>query len=216
MRVGVLALQGGFAEHCAFLRAAGCEEVVEVRLPAQLATCDALVIPGGESTTIAKLAAEYGLADAIRAFAAAGHALWGSCAGAILLSRATRSGDSATVRVQPLGLMAIEVDRNAFGSQIASFEAQLACPAVLSASAAEQQQQQQQPFNAVFIRAPVLHVLDADAVEVLAALPDGRVVAARQGALLATSFHPELTHPPDTRFHQFFLRMAAEQQQQRH
>jgi 5'-phosphate synthase pdxT subunit len=186
MKIGVLALQGDFAEHIVMLKRLGAE-TVEVRLPAHLEGLDGLIIPGGESTTIGKLAVEFGLIEPLRAFGQE-HAIWGTCAGAIFLSKDAR-------RNQPLlGLMEITVQRNAFGRQVDSFEADLAIPEL-----------GERPYHAVFIRAPIIESVSEPA-RVLAALPDGRIVAAQQGKLLATSFHPELTE--DSRFHEFFLTLA--------
>jgi 5'-phosphate synthase pdxT subunit len=191
MKIGVLALQGDFAEHIVMLKKLGVE-TAEVRLPKHLDDLDGLIIPGGESTTIGKLMVIYGLLEAIRDFGQ-GHAIWGTCAGAILLSKDAR-------REQPLlGLMDITVERNAFGRQVDSFEAALDVDVVKKATESDE------PFHAVFIRAPIIESVDADA-EVICALDDGRIVAAQQGKLLATSFHPELTG--DTRFHQYFLSLV--------
>ncbi len=193
MKIGVLALQGDFSEHVVVLKRLG-HNGVEVRLPAQLDGLDGLIIPGGESTTIGKLAVQYQLMDPIRALAAR-RPVWGTCAGAIFLSQDAR-------RPQPLlGLMDIHVERNAFGRQVDSFEIELDVPALaeLDAPAAPR------PFHAVFIRAPLIEQV-GPGVDVLARLADGRIVAARQGHLLATSFHPELT--PDDRFHRLFLSLA--------
>ncbi len=193
MKIGVLALQGSFAEHAAVLEGLGAAVAV-VRLPAQLNGLDGLIIPGGESTTMGKLAVHYGLMEPLREFGAR-RAIWGTCAGAILLSKDAR-------RDQPLlGLMDIRVERNAFGSQAQSFEADLDFPGVFGDNGGGA------PFHAVFIRAPVIESVGAG-VQVLARLADGRVVAARQGRWLATSFHPELTG--DARFHRYFLEMARE------
>lgn len=199
MRIGVLALQGDFAEHRVMLRRLGVE-AVEVRLPEHLVGLGGLIIPGGESTTIGKLATRWGLMDPLRAF---GRTLpiWGTCAGAIFLSQDAH-------RDQPLlGLMDITVTRNAFGRQVDSFEIGLEVPALASPSAsADSRAPQAEPsarlFHAVFIRAPLIERV-GPGVEVLARLEDGRIVAARQGHLLATSFHPELTG--DARFHRYFL-----------
>ena len=192
MKIGVLALQGDFAEHVAMLRRLGAE-AVEVRLPEHLQGLDGLIIPGGESTTIGKLAVHYGLIDALRDFGKT-KAIWGTCAGAIFLSRDAH-------RDQPLlELMDISVERNAFGRQVASFETRLDVPALRGVGT------HNGPFHAVFIRAPLLEKVYG-AASVLACLPDGRIVAARQGRLLATSFHPELTG--DDRFHRYFLSIAA-------
>lgn len=192
MRIGVLALQGDFAEHAAMLRRLGVDSI-EVRLPAQLEGLDGLIIPGGESTTIGKLAAEYGLIEPLRQFGRE-KAIWGTCAGAIFLSKDAQ-------RRQPLlGLMDIRVQRNAFGRQVASFEIDLDVPAL------SDQEPWGVPYHAVFIRAPLIEAVEKDA-QVLARLPDGQIVAAQQGCLLATSFHPELTS--DDRFHRYFISLAG-------
>jgi 5'-phosphate synthase pdxT subunit len=188
MKIGVLALQGDFAEHITMLRRLDVA-VVEVRLSAHLDGLDGLIIPGGESTTIGKLAVDYGLMEPLQQFGRT-RAIWGTCAGAIFLSKDAR-------RHQPLlGLMDITVERNAFGRQVASFETDLDVPAL------EQVDPQVRPYHAIFIRAPLIESVQADAIP-LAMLPDGRIVAARQGRLLATSFHPELTL--DDRFHRYFI-----------
>jgi 5'-phosphate synthase pdxT subunit len=192
MKVGVLALQGDFAEHIALLEKIGAE-TVEVRLPQQLESLDALIIPGGESTTIGKLATEYDLLEPMRQFGKR-KAIWGTCAGAIFLSKDVH-------RLQPLlNLMDIIVERNAFGRQVASFETELDVPAL------EQVAPQGKAFHAVFIRAPLIESVGGD-TRILAKLDDGRIVAAQQGHLLATSFHPELTG--DDRFHRYFLWLAG-------
>ncbi len=191
MKIGVLALQGDFAEHILMLKKLGAE-TVEVRLPAHLDGLDGLIIPGGESTTIGKLMVDFDLLEPIRNFGLA-HAIWGTCAGAILLSKDAR-------REQPLlELMDITVERNAFGRQVDSFEAALDVDVVKKVTKTDD------PFHAVFIRAPIIESVKADA-EVICALDDGRIVAAQQGHLLATSFHPELTG--DTRFHAYFLSLV--------
>ena len=191
MKIGVLALQGDFAEHAAMLKRLGAE-AVEVRLPRDLAGLGGLIIPGGESTTIGKLAVMYGLMEPLREFAQT-HPVWGTCAGAIFLSKDVR-------REQPLlGLMDITVARNAFGRQVDSFETGLIVPAL---------SEPERPFHAVFIRAPLIENVGPD-VQILAVLPDGRIIAAQQGHLLATSFHPELTG--DERFHRYFLRLSETQ-----
>lgn len=188
MRIGVLALQGDFVEHVEMLKRAGAA-AGEVRLPRDLADLDGLIIPGGESTTIGKLAVLYDLIEPIRKLAET-KPIWGTCAGAIFLSKDVH-------HQQPvLGLMDIVVRRNAFGRQVDSFEIDLDVPA-LAAGAGEPR-----PFHAIFIRAPLIERVSADA-EVLAALPDGPIVAVREGTFLATSFHPELTG--DERFHRYFL-----------
>jgi 5'-phosphate synthase pdxT subunit len=193
MKMGVLALQGDFAEHQVMLESLGAE-VVQVRLAEHLEGLSGLIIPGGESTTIAKLAVAYGLMEPLRSFGHQ-HAIWGTCAGAIFLSKDIH-------RPQPvLGLMDIVVSRNAFGRQVDSFEIELDVPVLNSNGGSHQVA----PFHAVFIRAPVIEQVYGEAVP-LACLPDGRIVAARQGRLLATSFHPELTG--DSRFHHYFMEMA--------
>ncbi|OQX63501.1 MAG: pyridoxal 5'-phosphate synthase glutaminase subunit PdxT [Anaerolinea sp. 4484_236] len=191
LTIGVLALQGSFREHITMLRAIGVK-TAEVRLPEQLEEIDGLIIPGGESTTIGKLAIDFGLFEKLRAF---GHkkAIWGTCAGAIFLSKDAH-------RQQPLlELMDITVERNAFGRQIASFETDLKIPALAKISS------DKAPFHAIFIRAPLIATVTRDA-EILSTLPDGRIVAAQQGRLLATAFHPELTS--DDRVHRYFLSLV--------
>ena len=191
MKIGVLALQGDFAEHIAMLKRLNVE-TAEVRLPEHLKGLDGLIIPGGESTTIGKLAVAYKLMDPLKEFGQR-HAIWGTCAGAIFLSRDVS-------RDQPLlGLMDIKVERNAFGRQVDSFEEDLNVPELKQATNSKED------YHAVFIRAPIIESVSGDA-KVLAAVPDGRIVAAQQGHLLATSFHPELTN--DTRFHEFFLSLV--------
>jgi len=191
MKIGVLALQGGFAEHQAVLEALGVE-VAQVRLPQHLAGLDGLIIPGGESTTIGRLAVDFDLLQPLRLFGRE-HAIWGTCAGAIFLSK--NAG-----REQPLlGLMDITIARNAFGRQAESFEVDLDVPALLQVDPLDR------PFHTVFIRAPLIESV-GQGVEIFSQLEDGRIVAARQGHLLATSFHPELTG--DNRFHRYFLELA--------
>ncbi len=191
MKIGVLALQGDFAEHTVTLRRIGVE-TAEVRLPRHLDGLDGLIIPGGESTTIGKLAVAYDLMEPLQRFAAE-KAVWGTCAGAIFLSKDAR-------RTQPLlQVMDISVQRNAFGRQVDSFEVDLDVP-VFSQAGLEAA-----PYHAIFIRAPLIEGVSGT-TQALSCLPDGRIVAARQGRLLATSFHPELTL--DDRFHRFFAWMA--------
>jgi 5'-phosphate synthase pdxT subunit len=187
--IGVLALQGDFAEHVAMLRSIGVA-AAEVRLPAQLAEIDALIIPGGESTTITRLLDIYELREPIRRLGIEGMPIWGTCAGAIVLAKQATDLDRPN-----LALMDIDVRRNAFGRQVDSFEEDLQVREIGDA-----------PFHAVFIRAPLIERAGAG-VAVLAALPDGTIVAARQGHLLATSFHPELTG--DARFHKLLAGFAA-------
>jgi 5'-phosphate synthase pdxT subunit len=189
MKIGVLALQGDFAEHISILEHLGVA-ASQVRLPDQLNILDGLIIPGGESTTIGKLAEDYQLIEPIRKFSKK-HAIWGTCAGAILLSKDAR-------RRQPLlNLMDITVERNAFGRQVASFETDLDIPILRGLDG-----QEERPYHAVFIRAPLIESVKGT-TQILATLPDGRIVAAQQGNLLATVFHPELT--ADDRFHRYFL-----------
>lgn len=181
-RIGVLALQGDFAEHKTALERAGAE-AVEVRLPHQLDGLDGLIIPGGESTTLRKLADMYDLMEPLRAFSRS-HPTWGTCAGAIMLAKEVIGQEAH------LGVMDITVQRNAFGRQIDSFITTLNIDG--------------EDYAAVFIRAPLIVSVGAG-VDVLATLDDGRIVAAQQGHLLATSFHPELTD--DLGFHRRFLTM---------
>lgn len=188
MNIGVLALQGDFSEHLTMLQRLNVN-AFEVRLPEHLNGLDGLIIPGGESTTIGKLAVAYDLMEPLKLFGQR-HAIWGTCAGAIFLSKDIS-------RDQPLlKLMDIKVQRNAFGRQIDSFETDLDIPELKQATGSDA------PYHAVFIRAPIIESVGGDA-KVLASLSDGRIVAAQQGNLLATSFHPELTN--DTRFHEYFL-----------
>ena len=187
-KIGVLALQGDFAEHAVALRKAGAE-AVEVRLPRELAGLQGLIIPGGESTAITRLMVIYELLEPLRGLVRRGLPVWGTCAGAIVLARNAIGLDQPNI-----GAMDITVRRNAFGSQIDSFEIDLPVAGI-----------GEEPFHAVFIRAPVIEGVGPE-VEVLARLPDGRMVAAQQGHLLATSFHPELTG--DHRFHEYFLNLA--------
>ncbi len=167
-------------------------ETTQVRLSEHLEDLDGLIIPGGESTTIGKLATAYDLMEPLRRFGKE-KAIWGTCAGAIFLSRDIH-------RTQPLlGLMDIVITRNAFGRQVESFEADLEVPAL------EKVDSDSAPFHAIFIRAPLIEAVENGA-ETLASLPDGRIVAAQQGRWLATSFHPELTS--DNRFHRYFLTLV--------
>lgn len=183
--VGVLALQGDFAEHISVFRQLGVN-ACEVRTADELREADALVIPGGESTSIAKLLDIYGLREAIVAYCASGRAVWGTCAGMILLAR--KLIEDLPI---PLGMMDMVVQRNAFGRQVQSFETDLDVMGLEGGL-----------LHAVFIRAPLVCETGPD-VQVLSRLEDGGAVAVRQGNLLATAFHPELT--PDDRLHRYFL-----------
>jgi 5'-phosphate synthase pdxT subunit len=189
MRIGVLALQGDFIEHIQMLNRLGAA-AGEVRLPGDLQGLTGLIIPGGESTAIGKLMQDYGLMEPVRAFART-HAVWGTCAGMILMARDIGQD-------QPLlGLMDITVERNAFGRQVDSFEEQLAVP--------ELKQGATHMFPGIFIRAPRL-VEARRRARIIARLADGTAVAARENNWLATAFHPELSDDP--RFHEYFLDMA--------
>ena len=191
MKVGILALQGAFIEHEQVLNRLGVA-AREVRLPRDLEGLDGLIVPGGESTTIGKLAAQYDLIDPLRALAQSGKPMWGTCAGMIFMAKNVG-------REQPrLGLMDVTVQRNAFGRQVDSFEADLDVKGIDGA----------RPFHAIFIRAPLIESVGAG-VDVLARVDrnnEAVIVAVQQGNLLATSFHPELS--ADDRFHRFFLSLA--------
>ncbi|WP_298818186.1 pyridoxal 5'-phosphate synthase glutaminase subunit PdxT [Chloroflexus sp.] len=190
MTVGVLALQGDFREHCAVLQRIGIDPI-EVRLPRQLARVERLIIPGGESTTIGRLLTRYQLLEPIRARAGHDLAIWGTCAGAILLAKEVvdqKQGGQPTI-----GVMNLTIQRNAYGSQLDSFEAPITMPII-----------GETPLPGVFIRAPRIIALGQGS-EAVGWLADGSVVAARQGRLLATTFHPELTG--DDRVHRLFLEL---------
>jgi len=189
MKIGVLALQGAFAEHIATLEKLKTE-AIPVRLPHQLEGLDGLIIPGGESTTITKLMVHYKLKNKIIELAKNNFPIFGTCAGMIVLAGELASAGG----VKPIGVMDIKVNRNAFGRQVDSFEAEISIPAI-----------GKKPMTGVFIRAPLIESV-GKAVEVLARLSDGTIVAALQGKLLVCSFHPELTD--DTRFHQYFLNIV--------
>jgi pyridoxal 5'-phosphate synthase pdxT subunit len=190
MKIGVLALQGAFAEHVAALRAIGVE-AVEVRLPEQLDDVDGLIIPGGESTTMRNLIRRWNMREPILALAERGAPLFGTCAGMIVLSRQIEGGEEPV-----LPLLDVTVERNAFGRQLDSFETDLSVPLLGDT-----------PVHAVFIRAPVIESVGPD-VDVIARLEDGRIVAVREKNIIATSFHPELAG--ETRFHRLIAMMAAE------
>ena len=191
VRIGVLALQGDVSEHILALEraAAGKVQVVEVRKPGQIEECQALVLPGGESTTICRQLESSGLTEDLKAAALCGKPILATCAGLVLVSQEVE-GDSEG-RVKPLGLMDIKISRNAFGPQRDSFEADIQIKGL------------DRPYRAVFIRAPAI-AQAGSSVEVLARVGNA-VVAARQKNLLALAFHPELTEDP--RIHQIFLKM---------
>ncbi len=189
MTTGILALQGDFQEHAEMLASIG-RTSVEVRRPEQFDSLDALIIPGGESTTIARLILRYGFTEPLRAFCASGRPLWGTCAGAILLAKRVDALNRPGIET-----MDMSVARNAFGRQVDSFEASIDLEGLAGG-----------PFRAIFIRAPIIESVGTG-VEVLGRLDDGVIVAARQGNLLATAFHPELGG--DTRLHEYFLTIGA-------
>ena len=208
-RIGVLALQGSFAEHCAHVARAG-GEAVEIRKAEQLAGCHGLIIPGGESTTMANVARRWNLFEPLRDFQARGGAVWGTCAGLIFLAERINRGAKEGGQ-ELLGGLDVTVDRNFFGSQIDSFETSLPCDVPGDAS-------DDPNFRAIFIRAPAI-LTAGEGVEVMARyeLPEEKrtaaaakdvIVAVKQGALMATSFHPEITG--DNRWHALFVKMAAE------
>ncbi|HLG60610.1 MAG TPA: pyridoxal 5'-phosphate synthase glutaminase subunit PdxT [Ktedonosporobacter sp.] len=186
-RIGVLALQGDFEAHLKMLAGLGAEGRA-IRLPEQLTEIDGIIIPGGESTTIGKLMVVYHLQEVLQRKIQEGVPIWGTCAGLILLAKET---DNALAGQPLLASMNIRIRRNAFGSQRESFETDLSVPVLGEA-----------PFHAFFIRGPVVESTGPD-VEVLATLDDGSIVAVREGALLGTAFHPEVSGDP--RFHQYFL-----------
>ncbi len=190
MRIGVLALQGAFAEHVAALRAVGAEPV-EVRLPEHLNGVHGIVLPGGESTTMRKLVARWGLRQPILDLAATGAPVFGTCAGMIILANEIDGGEEPV-----FPLLDVKVERNAFGRQLDSFETDLQIADLGEA-----------PVHAVFIRAPIIERA-GPGVEVLARIPDGRIVAVREGNVIAISFHPELSG--ETRFHRLVARLAEE------
>ncbi len=190
MIVGVLALQGTFIEHISMLRQL---DVVAppIRLPHELDTLDGLIIPGGESTTMLRLMESFGLIQPIREMARDGLPIWVTCAGMVLLAKSISNYEMET-----LGLMDMKIRRNAFGSQVDSFEIDLEIPLV-----------GEEPFHAVFIRAPIVKEA-RPGVEILSCLPDSTIVAARQNRLLACAFHPEFTD--DLRFHSYFLNIVSQ------
>lgn len=191
LKIGVLALQGDFIEHIHMLKKLGVE-AFEIRKASELEGLDGLIIPGGESTTIRKLIDLFGFVPGLRALANRGAALWGTCAGMIVIAK-----ELTDPYPEPLGLIDIKVSRNWFGRQVDSFEGEFAFKGIDGG-----------PFLAVFIRAPVVESV-GDSVDVLARLEDnGKPVAVRSGNILATAFHPELTE--DTRVHEYFVSMARQ------
>jgi 5'-phosphate synthase pdxT subunit len=190
MRIGVLALQGAFREHLDTLAAIGVDGV-RVREPSDLDGVNGLILPGGESTTMRQLIERWGLREPILDLAASGAPIYGTCAGMIVLAREIGGGDAPV-----LPLLDVTVERNAFGRQLDSFEADIAVPVLGD-----------RPVHAVFIRAPVIE-RTGPGVDVLARLDDGRVVAVRERNIVATSFHPELAG--ETRFHRLLAAMASE------
>jgi pyridoxal 5'-phosphate synthase pdxT subunit len=189
VKIGVLAMQGAFVEHVKALRNLGVE-AVEVKKPEELETIDGLIIPGGESTTIGKMLASFGLLAPIKEKGRKGFPIFGTCAGTVLLSREIRGGETD----QPvLGLLDLVTYRNAYGRQVDSFEADLNVP-VLGES----------PFHGIFIRAPIIESVK-NGVQILCEF-GGKIVAVQEGNILATSFHPELTDDP--RFHQYFIEIV--------
>ncbi|MBA7654123.1 Pyridoxal 5'-phosphate synthase subunit PdxT [subsurface metagenome] len=191
MRIGVLALQGAFIEHIKLVKKLGTEALA-VRRPDELKSLDGLIIPGGESTTILNLIHSFRLLKPIKKLAQAGFPILGTCAGMVCLAKKISNNSS----LEALAVMDMAVRRNAFGRQIDSFEVQLPIPALGD-----------KPFPAVFIRAPIIESAGPP-VEILAKLPSGTIVAARQGRLLATAFHPELSN--DLRLHRYFLDIIAD------
>jgi len=198
LRIGVLALQGDFEAHLKALQSAASELGIEIeakpiRLPMQLEGLDGIILPGGESTTIGKLMELYGLQEPLQQRIREGIPIWGTCAGLILLAKKT---DKALAGQPLLASMDIRVRRNAFGSQRESFETDLSVPVLGEA-----------PFHAFFIRGPVIEAVGPE-VETLATLDDGTIVAVREGTLLGTAFHPEVSG--DSRFHHYFLRLCRD------
>jgi 5'-phosphate synthase pdxT subunit len=190
MKIGVLALHGAFIEHIHLLESIGIE-AVKIRLPEDLEGVSGLIIPGGESTTMRKLVVRWGLRDSVMALAAAGAPVLGTCAGMIVVAREIDGGEEPV-----FPMIDVTVRRNAFGRQLDSFETDLPIPVLGD-----------RPVHAIFIRAPIIERV-GPGVEVLASLPDGRVVAVRQGNVIAISFHPELAG--ETRIHRLIATMAAE------
>ncbi len=192
MKIGVLALQGAFIEHIGFIQQLGVE-ASPVRLPNELDSLDGLIIPGGESTTILNLMHSFNLVQPLKELAQAGLPIMGTCAGMVCLAK--KVSNSANSDMETLAVMDMEVRRNAFGRQIDSFETELPVPDLGD-----------EPFTAIFIRAPIIEKVGPQ-VEILAKLPNDIAVAAKQGKLVVSAFHPELSH--DLRFHSYFLKIVA-------
>jgi len=192
MKIGVLALQGAFIEHIGFIQQLGVE-ASPVRLPNELDSLDGLIIPGGESTTILNLMHSFNLVQPLKELAQAGLPIMGTCAGMVCLAK--KVSNSANSDMETLAVMDMEVRRNAFGRQIDSFETELPVPDLGD-----------EPFTAIFIRAPIIEKVGSQ-VEILAKLPNDIAVAAKQGKLVVSAFHPELSH--DLRFHSYFLKIVA-------
>jgi 5'-phosphate synthase pdxT subunit len=192
MKIGVLALQGAFIEHISFLQQLGVE-AAPVRLPSELGSLDGLIIPGGESTTILNLMQSFNLIQPLKELSQAGLPILGTCAGMVCLAK--KVSNSVNSNMETLAVMDMEVRRNAFGRQIDSFETELPVPDLGD-----------EPFAAIFIRAPVIERVGPQ-VEILAKLPNDIAVAAKQGKLVVSVFHPELSH--DLRFHRYFLKIVA-------
>lgn len=186
-RVAVLAMQGDFAEHIHALKKLGAD-AFEARTPADIDSADGIIIPGGESTTITRLMKEYGLWDSVKQAHAEGKAVWGTCAGMIIASRSIVGQDRAQ---ETLGIIDIDTQRNAYGRQLDSFEENIQSSAINGV-----------PFRAIFIRAPIIKRVGSK-VQVIATSANKSPIAVREGKVMATSFHPELTE--DTRFHAYFL-----------
>jgi len=192
MKIGVLALQGAFIEHISIIQQLGVE-ASPVRLPNELGSLDGLIIPGGESTTILNLMQSFNLIQPLRELAQAGLPILGTCAGMVCLAK--KVSNSINSNMETLAVMDMEVRRNAFGRQVDSFETELPVPALGD-----------KPFAAIFIRAPIIERA-GPRVEILARLPNDIAVAAKQGKLVVSAFHPELSH--DLRFHRYFLKIVA-------
>jgi len=192
MKIGVLALQGAFIEHIGVIQQLGVE-ALPVRLPNELGSLDGLIIPGGESTAILNLMQSFNLIQPLRELAQAGLPILGTCAGMVCLAK--KVSNSINCNMETLAVMDMEVRRNAFGRQVDSFETELPVPALGD-----------EPFAAIFIRAPIIERA-SPRVEILAKLPNDIAVAAKQGNLVVSAFHPELSH--DLRFHRYFLKIVA-------